>query len=100
MSNFPTEVFGTASTIDQRSGSCQEAIRSARKARSSGSPATAPGRSTTVASGRSPHLSSGTATTAASATSGCAISAFSSSTEEIHSPPDLMTSFARSVSVR
>ncbi len=53
-----------------------------------------------MASGRSPHLSSGTATTAASATSGWDISAFSSSTEEIHSPPDLMTSLARSVRVR
>ena len=28
---------------------------------------------------------------------GCAMSAFSSSTEEIHSPPDLMTSFERSL---
>ena len=35
--------------------------------------------------------------TAASATSGDAASRFSSSTEEIHSPPDLMTSFDRSV---
>ena len=78
----------------------RRSIRSARKARSSRSPAVAPGRSTTVASGRSPHFSSGTATTAASATSGWPIRAFSSSTEEIHSPPDLMTSLARSVRVR
>ena len=35
--------------------------------------------------------------TAASTTSGCAMIAFSSSTDEIHSPPDLMTSLARSV---
>ena len=34
--------------------------------------------------------------TAASNTSGAAITAFSSSTEEIHSPPDLMTSLVRS----
>lgn len=53
-----------------------------------------------MARGRSPHLSSGTATTAASVTSGWDISAFSRSTEEIHSPPDLMTSLARSVRVR
>ena len=59
-----------------------------------------PSRTTTVASGRSPHRSSGTPTTLASTTSGCAISVFSSSTEEIHSPPDLMTSLDRSVSVR
>lgn len=38
--------------------------------------------------------------TAASTTSGWPISRFSSSTEEIHSPPDLMTSLARSVRVR
>ena len=34
--------------------------------------------------------------TAASKTSGWAITAFSSSTEEIHSPPDLITSLVRS----
>src|SRR5882672_4102149 len=38
--------------------------------------------------------------TAASATAGCAITAFSRSTEEIHSPPDLMMSLDRSVSRR
>ncbi len=53
--------------------------------------------STTAASGRSAHFSSGTAITAASATAGCAMSAFSSSTDEIHSPPDLITSFERSL---
>ena len=52
-----------------------------------------------MASGRSPHFSSGTPITAASATAGWAISAFSSSIDEIHSPPDLITSLARSVSV-
>ena len=35
--------------------------------------------------------------TAASATAGWPISVFSSSTDEIHSPPDLITSFARSL---
>ena len=43
------------------------------------------------------HFSSGIAITAASATAGCAMSAFSSSTDEIHSPPDLITSFERSL---
>jgi hypothetical protein len=52
-----------------------------------------------VASGRSPHLSSGTATTAASTTFEWPISRFSNWTEEIHSPPDLITSLARSVMV-
>ena len=56
-----------------------------------------PSRSTTHASGRSSQRASGTAITAASTTSGCAMRWPSSSTDEIHSPPDLMTSFARSV---
>ena len=43
--------------------------------------------------------SSGTPITDASSTSGCPASSSSSSTEEIHSPPDLITSFVRSVSV-
>ena len=98
LSNFPTLVLGTAG-IAQRSGSCQRATRR-RGTRSPRSRRWAPCLSTTVASGRSPHFSSGTATTAASATCGWAIRWFSSSTEEIHSPPDLMTSLARSVSVR
>ena len=37
------------------------------------------------------------AVTAASMMTGCAIKAFSNSTVEIHSPPDLITSLARSV---
>ena len=57
----------------------------------------APGFGTTQASGRSSHFASGTPTTAASSTLGCAMMAFSSSTELIHSPPDLITSLARSV---
>ena len=52
---------------------------------------------TTEASGRSPHFSSGTPTTVASWIEGWPIRAFSRSTEEIHSPPDLMTSLERSV---
>jgi hypothetical protein len=58
----------------------------------------APSRSTTQASGRSSPRSSGTATTDASTTSGWPMRTFSSSTDEIHSPPDLMTSSVRSVS--
>ncbi len=57
-------------------------------------------RSTTATSGRSSHLGSGTPMTAASMTSGCPMTAFSRSTDEIHSPPDLMMSLVRSVSVR
>ena len=100
LSNLPTLVFGTASMNAQRSGSCQRAtVRGEEVAQLRGG-RRAPSRSTTVASGRSPHRSSGTPTTQASSTAGWAISAFSSSTEEIHSPPDLITSLARSVSVR
>ena len=101
LSNLPTEVFGTASMKAHRSGSCQRAIDAAEElAQLVGAWPVAPSRSTTVASGRSPQRSSGTPTTQASSTAGWAISAFSSSTELIHSPPDLMTSLARSVSVR
>ena len=55
-----------------------------------------PSRATQTASGRSSHFSLGTAITAASAIAGWPISAFSSATDEIHSPPDLITSFDRS----
>ena len=56
----------------------------------------APASLRTIRIGRSSHFGSGTPTTAASATSGCAMMLFSRSTELIHSPPDLMTSLARS----
>ena len=52
---------------------------------------------TSGTTGRSCHLSWEAPTTAASATCGWAINRFSRSTEEIHSPPDLIKSFARSV---
>src|SRR5918995_1661238 len=100
LSNLPTDVFGTSMTNAHRSGSCQRASVAARNSRSSPGVTKFPFHTTTVASGRSPQRSSGTPTTAASTTSGCAISRVSSSTEEIHSPPDLITSFARSVIVR
>ena len=67
--------------------------------RSSSALAEASGRSTTQHSGRSCQRSSGTAITAASKTAGWAIRRPSSSTELIHSPPDLMTSFERSLIV-
>ena len=46
-----------------------------------------------------PTCSSGTAMTAASITFGWPMTAFSSSTEEIHSPPDFTRSFVRSTSL-
>src|SRR5262249_10846373 len=95
--NLPTLVFGISSTNSKRSGSHHLANCGARYSRSSSAVAVAPSLTTTAASGRSDHFSSGIAITAASATAGCPISAFSSSTEEIHSPPDLITSFERSL---
>jgi catechol 2,3-dioxygenase len=100
LSNLPTAVFGISVTNVQFSGTCQRATLPARKAASSAPSALAPARSTTQASGRSPQRLSGIPITAASCTAGCAISSFSSSTEEIHSPPDLITSLIRSVMVK
>ena len=54
------------------------------------------GVGTTKASGRSCQRGSGMATTAASATCVIAMMSASMSTEEIHSPPDLMRSLVRS----
>ena len=97
MSNLPTDVFGTSSMNANSSGSHHFATRERRCSVSSSGVADAPSLSTTHASGRSVQRSSGRAITAASSTSGCAISSPSSSTDEIHSPPDLITSFDRSV---
>jgi hypothetical protein len=72
------------------------ATRDWRCSHSCSSVSCSPGSSTTQATGRSPQRSSGRAITAASRTAGWAMIAFSSSTDEIHSPPDLITSFARS----
>jgi hypothetical protein len=56
-----------------------------------------PSRRTTRSRGRSPQRGCPTALTAASATSGGPRAMFSSTIELIHSPPDLIRSFARSV---
>ena len=101
LSNLPTAVFGISATNAQFSGTCQRATPlPPRKSASSAASALAPGRSTTQASGRSPQRSSWIPITAASCTAGCAISRFSRSTEEIHSPPDLMTSLIRSLMLK
>ena len=59
--------------------------------------AVSPFFSTTTSSGRSSHFGCVTPITAASATLGWPTARFSRSIEEIHSPPDLITSLARSV---
>src|SRR5215213_5354 len=95
--NLPTAVLGISSTNSYRSGSHHFAYFPLRWSVSCSGVALCPGLRTTTASGRSCHFGSGIAITAASATAGCAISAFSRSTDEIHSPPDLMTSLERSL---
>ncbi|MDT4876368.1 hypothetical protein FQZ97_1118030 [compost metagenome] len=57
----------------------------------------APGFFTTTSSGRSSHLGWRAAMQAAINTAGCAMAMFSMSIDPIHSPPDLITSLARSV---
>jgi len=52
---------------------------------------------TATTMGRSSHFGCRTPITAASATAGWATAMFSRSMELIHSPPDLITSFERSV---
>ena len=96
MSSLPTLVFGISLTNAKLSGVDQRASFGARNARSSSAVGASPARATTQASGRSTHFSSGRAITAASATFGCCASRSSSSTDEIHSPPDLITSLVRS----
>ena len=59
--------------------------------------ALSPSFSLTSSSGRSSHLGWATPITAASAAFGWPAAMFSISIELIHSPPDLITSLARSV---
>ncbi len=97
MSNLPTLVFGTASISTTSSGSAQRASLSRRYSMISCGSTVTPGFGTTQASGRSTHLGCGTAMTAASRTLGWPMIMLSTSIEEIHSPPDLIRSFVRSV---
>src|SRR4029077_8903044 len=98
LSNLPTEVLGTSSMNRTSSGSHHLATLSRRKSITS-SWVTLPlnsGFGTAYATGRSSHLGWASPITAASMILGWAMIAFSSSTDEIHSPPDLMTSLVRS----
>src|SRR6056297_99033 len=96
--NLPTLVLGTSSIQTIFLGSCHLAILPSRNVSTSSSVRSSPGAFTTQASGASPQRSWATPHTAASALLGWAISSFSSSTELIHSPPDLMRSLVRSTS--
>src|SRR5262249_47699736 len=99
LSNLPTEVLGTASMKRTSSGSHHLATSGLRKSRISLSVSESlnSGLGTTQASGRSTHCGCGTAMTAASSTLGWPMMVLSMSTLEIHSPPDLIRSFVRSV---
>src|SRR5580693_6311559 len=100
LSNLPTLVLGISSKNVHWSGSHQRATLPTKKSSRSDGVGVWPGFGTTQTNGRSDHFGSGMAMTAASKTSGCAITAFSNSTDEIHSPPDLITSLVRSEMVR
>src|SRR5690606_30925667 len=96
LENLPTLVFGISSMKTTSSGSHHLATLSARYSRSASLVSSSHSRTTTQASGRSAHFGWGTPITAASATAGWPMISFSRSTDEIHSPPDLMTSLVRS----
>ena len=96
MENLPTEVLGTSSMNSTRSGIHHFTTRPSSHVRMSSADRSAPSAATTHAIARSPHLVEVMPMTAASATSGWAMISFSNSTEEIHSPPDLMRSLVRS----
>src|SRR5262249_49941084 len=104
LSILPTLVLSIASTKRTRSGiAAFDSVPAAANARrwflmaSAVMAALHSARGTTRASGRSPQRLSGTPMTATSATAGCRDIRFSSSSDETHSPPLLMTSFRRSV---
>src|SRR5258708_5075277 len=105
LSSFPTLVLSRLSTKRMVSGTAYFEIAprvtccmmcALMSAGSGGMPA----RSTTMASGRSPHFASSMPITATSATFGCWPMMASSSREETHSPPVLITSLIRSVTIR
>src|SRR5207244_13292310 len=97
LSNLPTLVLGISARNANSSGSHHLATRPRRCSTMSAAVVEAPSRTTTQHSGRSAQRSSGLAITAASITSGCDMTSFSSSTDEIHSPPDLIMSLDRTV---
>ena len=92
---------GTASMNAQRSGSCHRAtVLGEELAQLLGGRPTRPRGPRRWPAGARPTARRARRPRTPRATAGWAIRAFSSSTEEIHSPPDLMTSLARSVRVR
>mmetsp|Transcript_97657 Transcript_97657/g.291664 ORF Transcript_97657/g.291664 Transcript_97657/m.291664 type:complete len:341 (+) Transcript_97657:97-1119(+) len=94
LSILPVEVRGISGQTTTSSGSWNLAnfARQCSSMRCLRPSLDAPGSSTTVATGRSSHRGCGIATTAAMTTPLIDAMWFSRSMEEIHSPPDLMTS--------
>ncbi len=94
---LPVAVLGSSPTKVIPRGALKCASRSRTNAISSSSVAGWPASSTTKACGVSPHRSLGSPTTAASPTAGCRSSVPSTSTEEMFSPPLMITSLIRSL---
>ena len=98
---LPEGVRGSSSTSATTSGVfCRAAPAAAKWARAWSTSKVNPGRATTTAQTRSPSAGSGTGMTATSATAGWVISRSSTSLDEMFSPPRMMMSLSRSVTVR
>ncbi len=93
---LPVAVFGSSAVKVTPRGALKWASRSRANAMISSPVALLPSRSTTKACGVSPHFSCGRPTIATSWTAGCRSSTPSTSTEEMFSPPLMITSLSRS----
>src|SRR2546426_3340059 len=94
---LPVAVLGSSATNVKSRGvlKCASLLRT--NSRSSCGATETPDLNTTKAWGTSPHFASGTPTTAASTIAGCPSNTPSTSTDEIFSPPLMMTSLNRSL---
>src|SRR5271157_4833457 len=93
---LPVPLLGKLSRNSTERGHLKCDSRERQNSKMSFSPACDPGFKTTSAFGASPHFWSGTGITTASYTSGWAVSTFSTSREDMFSPPLTMISFLRS----
>ena len=99
---FPVDVFGSSSRNTTCLGTWKWAILLRAQAITSFSvscPATSLACRTMKAHGTSPHFSSGLATKAISLMAGCIKMMFSTSMEEMFSPPDMMMSAVMDASI-
>src|SRR5258706_2265919 len=93
---LPVEVLGSGPKITVF-GALKRAMRARQNSMISSTLAEAPSFSSMNAHGVSPHLGSGCATTAAIITAGWPWSTSSTSCVEMFSPPEMITSFERSL---